>query len=70
MTDVVIVGSGPAGLVAADKLSAAGSKVTVLDRMASPARKFLLAGRGGLNLTHSEDIGIFLERYGSRRPFL
>ena len=70
MTDVVIVGSGPAGLAAADKLSAAGHKVMILDRMASPARKFLLAGRGGLNLTHSEDIGIFLERYGSGRSFL
>ncbi|MFN3500339.1 MAG: NAD(P)/FAD-dependent oxidoreductase, partial [Pannonibacter indicus] len=70
MTDVAIVGSGPAGLAAADKLSAAGHKVMILDRMASPARKFLLAGRGGLNLTHSEDIGIFLERYGSGRSFL
>jgi uncharacterized flavoprotein (TIGR03862 family) len=70
MTDIVIVGSGPAGLVAADRLSAAGLKVAVHDRMASPARKFLMAGRGGLNLTHSEDIELFLARYGRARPFL
>lgn len=70
MTDVVIVGSGPAGLVVADKLSAAGNKVVIADRMPSPARKFLLAGRGGLNLTHSEDIDGFLGRYGSARSFL
>ena len=50
--------------MAAEKLSAAGLSVTIYDRMPSPARKFLLAGRGGLNLTHDEDLERFLTRYG------
>ena len=61
---VSIVGAGPAGLMAAEVLARAGVAVTVHERMASPARKFLLAGRGGLNLTHSEDQSLFLSRYG------
>ncbi len=61
---VAIVGAGPAGLFAAEIIAAHGHRVTVYERMASPARKFLLAGRGGLNLTHSEDIAAFLDRYG------
>lgn len=60
---VVIIGAGPAGLMAADVLSRAGVAVSVLDAMASPGRKFLLAGRGGLNLTHAEDPALFLQRY-------
>ena len=60
---VVIAGAGPAGLFAAGLLAEAGASVTVYDRMASPARKFLLAGRGGLNLTHSEPREAFLSRY-------
>lgn len=60
---VAIVGAGPAGLMAAEYLSAHGVAVTVYDRMASPARKFLMAGRGGLNLTHAEDFAAFLSRY-------
>jgi uncharacterized flavoprotein (TIGR03862 family) len=60
---VVIVGAGPAGLFAAGLLAEAGASVTIYDRMASPARKFLLAGRGGLNLTHSEPREAFLTRY-------
>lgn len=70
MLDVLIVGAGPAGLFAADRLSAQGATVTVVDRMPSPARKFLLAGRGGLNLTHSEDLTGFLTRYREAEPFL
>lgn len=64
MSTAVVVGGGPAGLMAAERLAAAGVAVTVLDRMPSPARKLLLAGHGGLNLTHSEGRERFLPRYG------
>jgi len=70
MRDVLIVGAGPAGLFAAERLSAKGFSVTVVERMPSPARKFLMAGRGGLNLTHSEDLQRFLTRYRETEPFL
>ena len=63
---VSIVGAGPAGLMAAEVLAQAGVAVTVHERMPSPARKLLLAGRGGLNLTHTEDQAAFLGRYGAR----
>ena len=65
-----IIGAGPAGLAAAELLSEAGVAVTLLDRMPSPARKFLMAGRGGLNLTHTEALDPFLARYGTARPRL
>ena len=65
-----IIGAGPAGLFAAELLARAGLKVTVWERMASPARKFLMAGRGGLNLTHSEDLAAFKGRYGAQAPFM
>lgn len=61
---VAIVGAGPAGLMAADVLAAQGHQVHVFDRMPSVGRKFLLAGRGGLNLTHSESMEAFIGRYG------
>ncbi len=61
---VAVIGAGPAGLMAAEVLAREGARVTVYDRMATPGRKFLLAGRGGLNLTHSEDLRRFLSRYG------
>ena len=61
---VVVVGAGPAGLMAAEVLSQAGVAVQVFDAMPSAGRKFLLAGKGGLNLTHSEDFEIFCSRYG------
>src|SRR4051812_50179609 len=64
MTTATVVGGGPAGLVAAEVLAREGVAVTVYDRMPSPARKFLLAGHGGLNITHSEDREPFLGRYG------
>ncbi|MBU6371768.1 MAG: TIGR03862 family flavoprotein [Alphaproteobacteria bacterium] len=64
-TVIAIIGAGPAGLIAAERLAAAGFAVTVYERMASPARKFLLAGRGGLNLTHTEDLPRFVARYGA-----
>lgn len=60
---VAIVGAGPAGLFAAEHLAAQGLAVTIYERMPSPARKFLMAGRGGLNLTHSEDFAKFVNRY-------
>jgi hypothetical protein len=77
MTDdapFAIIGAGPAGLIAADALSAAGKRVVVYERMASVGRKLLMAGRGGLNLTHSEPFERFLLRYGGAserlRPML
>ena len=66
---VVIVGAGPAGLMAAEVLAPHAS-VTVYDRMPSAGRKFLLAGRGGLNLTHSEDLESLVARYGDAAPHL
>ena len=71
---VAVIGGGPAGLIAAEVLGQAGAAVTVYDRMPSLARKFLMAGRGGLNLTHAEDFARFATRYGevapALRPFL
>lgn len=67
---VAVVGGGPAGLMAAEAIAAAGGAVTVFDVMPSLARKFLLAGRGGLNLTHSEALEPFMARYGEARERL
>ena len=63
---VVVIGGGPAGLMAAEAISNAGSavQVQVYDAMPSVGRKFLLAGKGGLNLTHSENFVPFVSRYG------
>ena len=61
---VAIIGGGPAGLMAAEVLSAGGASVSVYDRMPTLGRKLLMAGRGGLNLTHSEPFETFLARYG------
>ena len=69
-SQVAVIGAGPAGLMAAEILSAAGIAVTVYDRMPSVARKLLIAGRGGLNLTHSEPFDRFLARYGAAAPQL
>jgi hypothetical protein len=67
---VAVVGGGPAGLMAAEVLSDAGIQVDLYDAMPSVGRKFLLAGKGGLNLTHSEGREAFLSRYGARRAEL
>ena len=68
--DLLIIGAGPAGLIAAETAAKAGLAVEIHERMPTPARKFLMAGRGGLNLTHSEEFWRFLERYGAAAPRL
>ena len=64
---IAIVGGGPAGLMAAEVISARGAKVDIYDSMPSLGRKFLMAGKSGLNLTHSEPFEQFVSRYGTRR---
>ncbi|WP_454718721.1 NAD(P)/FAD-dependent oxidoreductase [Caulobacter segnis] len=72
--DVAVIGGGPAGLMAAETVARAGKSVAVFEKMPTFGRKFLMAGRGGLNLTHSEDFERFVGRYGARsqtlRPML
>jgi hypothetical protein len=63
---VAVIGGGPAGLMAAEVLSRGGVQVDVYDAMPSVGRKFLLAGKGGMNLTHSEPVDAFVQRYGKR----
>jgi uncharacterized flavoprotein (TIGR03862 family) len=65
MKSVHIVGAGPAGLMAAHQFAKKGYAVIVYDHKSAPARKFLVAGQGGFNLTHSEDLELFLSRYDS-----
>ena len=67
---VAVIGGGPAGLMAAECLAAGGVQVDLFDAMPSVGRKFLLAGKGGLNLTHSEPLDAFLGRFGARRTVL
>ncbi len=67
---VAIIGAGPAGLMAAEVLAQGSAHVTVYDAMPSAGRKFLMAGRGGLNLTHSEPLPDFLSRYREAAPHL
>lgn len=66
--DVLVIGGGPAGLRAAEVVSAAGWHTILADQMPSVGRKFLVAGRGGLNLTHSEPLAQFVHRYGGSLP--
>jgi uncharacterized flavoprotein (TIGR03862 family) len=66
-SEIAVIGGGPAGLMAAEVISTAGIKVDLFDSMPSMGRKFLVAGKGGLNLTHSEPAEIFLSNYGIRR---
>jgi uncharacterized flavoprotein (TIGR03862 family) len=66
VSSVIVVGGGPAGLMAAEVARAAGAEVDLYDRMGSVGRKFLIAGKGGLNLTHSDPFEAFVARYGER----
>lgn len=67
---VAVIGAGPAGLMAAEVLSQAGFQVTVYDAMPSAGRKFLMAGKGGMNITHAEPFEQFVARYGSSQSQL
>jgi uncharacterized flavoprotein (TIGR03862 family) len=67
---IAIIGAGPAGLFAAEHLSAQGRAVSVYEKMPTPGRKFLMAGRGGLNLTHGEDMAAILPRYRAAEGWL
>jgi len=67
---IIVIGAGPAGLMAADTIAAAGYQVDVFDAMPSAGRKFLLAGKGGMNLTHAESKELFLSRYRQHRTNL
>jgi uncharacterized flavoprotein (TIGR03862 family) len=69
-SQIAVIGAGPAGLMAAEVLAQGGAAVTVYDAMPSAGRKFLMAGRGGLNLTHSEPLPAFLARYSPAQPRL
>lgn len=64
---VAIIGGGPAGLMAAEVLAQGGIQVDVYDAMPSVGRKFLMAGKGGMNITHAEPFDLFITRYGARR---
>jgi uncharacterized flavoprotein (TIGR03862 family) len=67
---VAIIGGGPAGLMVAELISQSGLKVDVYDAMPSVGRKFLIAGKGGLNITHSDPKDLFLTRYGSSSAYI
>ena len=70
MPVVAVIGGGPAGLMAAEVLSQGGIQVDLYDAMPSVGRKFLLAGVGGMNITHSEPFDSFVSRYGVRAEAL
>lgn len=67
MKTAVVIGGGPAGLMAAEVLAGAGVSVQVFDAMPSVGRKFLIAGKGGMNITHSEPAATFRARYAARQ---
>ncbi|WP_146012559.1 NAD(P)/FAD-dependent oxidoreductase, partial [Janthinobacterium sp. AD80] len=65
---IAVIGGGPAGLMAAQEAAGQGARVELFDAMPSVGRKFLLAGRGGMNITHAEGYQPFVSRYGSQAP--
>ena len=67
MEDVLIVGGGPAGLMAADYLSKLNLKITIADQMPTMGRKFLMAGKSGLNLTKDEPLDAFLKNFSNNK---
>ena len=67
---VAVIGGGPAGLFAAETLRQSGLDVDLYEAMGSVGRKFLIAGKGGLNLTHSDPFDVFVRRYGERAPMV
>ena len=67
MKTVAVIGGGPAGLMATEIISAHSVKVDVYDSMPSVGRKFLMAGKSGLNITHSDPFDVFVSRYGKRQ---
>src|SRR5688572_14365510 len=68
--EIAIIGGGPAGLMAAEVLSAAGHAVTIYEAMPTVGRKLLLAGKSGLNITHAEDFSAFRTRFGKASAIL
>ena len=70
MNPMAVIGAGPAGLAAAEVVAASGLPVVVFEQMPSPGRKLLMAGLGGLNITHSEPAESFLARYTDGAPAL
>lgn len=68
--NITIIGAGPSGLMAAELIAAAGHRVAIYDKMPTLGRKFMMAGRGGLNLTHSEPLEKFITRYGKAANWL
>jgi predicted flavoprotein YhiN len=70
MKTIAIIGAGAAGLMAAETLSQKDVRVIVYDAMPSVGRKFLMAGKGGMNISHAEDFSVFMTRYGTRQQNL
>ena len=67
---IAIIGGGPAGLMAAERLTGKGMNVQVFEAMPTPGRKLLMAGKSGLNITHSEDLDNFISRYGAAASWI
>ena len=68
--DVAIIGAGPAGLMAAQVLASKGINVEIFDAMPTAGRKFLMAGKSGLNISHNEDLSKFITKFGDKQQLL